>query len=149
MAKIRLTKEFQFEMAHALWNYDGACKNIHGHTYKLFVTILGEPINDSQNPKNGMVMDFGNLKKIVKENIYDTHDHFVAVNGNTPHAKIKFEDFNITNVQRKNYQPTCENMVIEFVEIIKSKLPKNIELMKIKLYETQNSSAEWNIEDNR
>lgn len=148
MSKIRLTKEFQFEMAHALWNYDGKCKNIHGHTYILYVTIIGEPINDPQNYKNGMVMDFGDLKKIVKEQIFDTHDHFVAVNGNSPHAEIKFEDYKIVNVQRKNYQPTCENMVMEFVDIIKKYLPKNVDLYSVKLHETQTSAAEWCKTDN-
>lgn len=148
MPKIRITKEFQFEMAHALWNYDGKCKNVHGHTYILYVTVLGEPINNDNNPKNGMVMDFGDLKKIIKEEIFDKHDHFVTVNGNSPHAKINFEQFNIEQVQRKNYQPTCENMVIEFVEVIKSNLPKNIELVMLRLYETQTSFSEWRAEDN-
>lgn len=148
MPKIRITKEFQFEMAHALWNYDGKCKNVHGHTYILYVTVLGEPINDDNNSKNGMVMDFGDLKKIIKEEIFDKHDHFVTVNGNSPHAKINFEQFNVEQVQRKNYQPTCENMVIEFVEVIKSNLPKNIELVMLRLYETQTSFAEWRAEDN-
>ncbi len=148
MTKIRLTKEFQFEMAHALWNYDGKCKNIHGHTYILYVTVIGEPINDSVNPKNGMVMDFGDLKKIIKENILDTHDHYVAINKNSPHNDIKFENYNIEQIQRKNYQPTCENMVIEFAEIIKSKLPDNIKLHSVRLFETQTSSAEWNADDN-
>jgi len=148
MPKIRLTKEFQFDMAHALWNYDGKCKNIHGHTYKLFVTVIGEPINDENNPKNGMVMDFGDLKKIVKKYIYDTHDHHIAVNANSPHSEIKFENFNIELVQRKNYQPTCELMVIEFVEIIKKYLPDSVKLYSLKLYETPTSFAEWFAEDN-
>ncbi|MBN2662060.1 MAG: 6-carboxytetrahydropterin synthase [Bacteroidales bacterium] len=148
MPKIRITKEFQFEMAHALWNYDGKCKNVHGHTYILYVTVLGEPINDNLNPKNGMVMDFGDLKKIIREEIFDKHDHFVTVNGNSPHAKINFEQYNVEQVQRKNYQPTCENMVIDFVEVIKSNLPKNIELVMLRLYETQTSFAEWRAEDN-
>ncbi|MBP7509547.1 MAG: 6-carboxytetrahydropterin synthase, partial [Prolixibacteraceae bacterium] len=47
MAKIRVTKYYDFEMAHALWNYDGLCKNIHGHSYKLHITVIGEPIDDS------------------------------------------------------------------------------------------------------
>lgn len=148
MAKIRLTKEFQFEMAHALWGYDGKCKNIHGHTYKLFVTIIGEPISDPKNPKNGMVIDFGDLKHIVKEYIFDKHDHYVVVNGNSPHANIKFEDYSIENVHRKNYQPTCENMVIEFVDILKKHLPEYVELYCVKLYETQTSFAEWCKADN-
>lgn len=51
MANIRVTKEFNFEIAHALWNYDGPCANIHGHSYRMFVTVIGEPINDNNNPK--------------------------------------------------------------------------------------------------
>lgn len=149
MPKIKITKEFQFEMAHALWNYDGKCKNIHGHTYILYVTVIGEPINNPQNPKNGMVMDFGELKRIIKEKIFNTHDHYVCINNNSPHSKIDFEKYNIVNVQRKNFQPTCENMVIEFVNILKKYLPKKITLYSVKLYETQTSSAEWCITDNQ
>lgn len=148
MSKVRITKEFQFEMAHALWKYDGKCKNIHGHTYILYVTIIGEPLNDPENPKNGMVMDFGDLKQIVKEHIFDTHDHFISINGNSPHAKLEFQKYNINNVQYKTYQPTCENMVIEFAEIIKSHLPSNVKLHNVRLYETQTSYSEWFAEDN-
>ncbi len=149
MAKIRITKQFQFEMAHALWNYDGKCKNIHGHTYILYVTVIGEPIDDPKNPKNGMVMDFGVLKEIVNKHIIDTHDHFVAVNGNTPHSKINFKEYGIDNIQLKNYQPTCENMVLEFVEILQKHLPEYVQLYSVKLYETQTSFAEWVIDDNK
>ena len=66
MRKVRVTKEFHFETAHALWNYDGACKNIHGHSYRLFVTILGEPLEVEDDPKFGMVMDFQGLEKNCK-----------------------------------------------------------------------------------
>ena len=148
MQKIRITKEFQFEMAHALWNYDGKCKNIHGHTYILYVTIIGVPEKDKNSPKNGMVMDFGDLKKIVMENIVDKHDHYVAINANTPHSDIDFEKFGIDLVQRKNYQPTCELMVLEFADIIKQNLPENIKLFSLKLHETQKSFAEWYASDN-
>ncbi len=64
MSKIRITKEFHFEMAHTLLGYDGPCRNIHGHSYELKVTLLGVPIDDPKNPKLGMVMDFGDLKKL-------------------------------------------------------------------------------------
>ena len=63
---IRVTKEFSFEMAHALWNYDGPCRNVHGHSYRLFVTLYGKPLEEQDNPKNGMVIDFSDLKRIVK-----------------------------------------------------------------------------------
>jgi len=69
MPKVRVTKEFRFEMAHALWNYDGKCANIHGHSYILQVTVIGEPISDENSPKYGMLIDFGDLKKIVNDAI--------------------------------------------------------------------------------
>ena len=145
---IRITKEFHFEMAHALWNYDGKCKNIHGHSYKLFVTIIGKPINNVNNPKNGMVMDFGELKKIVNENIIETHDHALVLNGNSPHKNIFKNDVVFELLQLKNEQPTCENMVIEFAEILKTKLPKSVKLFSVRLYETATSFAEWFADDN-
>ena len=76
---IRVTKEFAFEMAHVLWNYDGPCRNVHGHSYRLFVTLSGTPVNDPENPKNGMVIDFTDLKRIVKKEIVNVFDHAVVV----------------------------------------------------------------------
>ncbi len=140
---ITITKEFTFEMAHALWNYDGKCKNIHGHTYKLIVTVQGEIITDKNSPKLGMVMDFGELKRIVKENIIDTHDHYLVLNGKSPHKDLNFSNYNIELVQYKDYQPTCENLLMEFVDILKRNLPENIRLVKLRLYETPTSYAEW------
>jgi len=107
MNKVRVTKEFNFEIAHALWNYDGPCKNIHGHSYKLFVTIIGAPINDERDPKNGMVIDFGDLKQIVKQEIVDELDHAVILNSKAI-ANIPKEISQM--FERRlilNYQPTC------------------------------------------
>ena len=64
---IRITKKFDFETGHALYGYDGKCKNIHGHSYKLFVTVQGTPITDTSHVKYGMVIDFTDLKKIVND----------------------------------------------------------------------------------
>lgn len=75
MTKIRLTKEFSFEAAHLLEGYDGACREIHGHSYRLFVTVRGVPVCDGRNPKLGMVMDFGQLKRIVGEEVVQRLDH--------------------------------------------------------------------------
>jgi len=147
--KIRLTKEFNFEMAHALWNYDGKCKNIHGHSYKLIVTIIGYPINDETNTKNGMVIDFGIIKQIVKSKIIDNHDHALAVDKNTPLATIFNHNLNFDLKQLKNYQPTAENMIIEFAEILTKELPENVKLHSLKLYETATSCAEWFADDNK
>lgn len=148
MAKIRLTKEFRFEASHALWQYDGLCKNLHGHSYILRVTIKGEPITDHSDPKLGMVMDFGDLKKIVKEEIVDKLDHSVVLNDKAPSQGFAAVPDMFDRIHLLPYQPTCENMVVDFAELIKARLPKRVELHAIKLYETATSFAEWFAEDN-
>ena len=146
---IRITKIFTFETAHVLYNYDGKCKNMHGHSYKLFVTVKGTPINDINDVKNGMVVDFGDIKKIVKEEIVDVWDHAVLLNALTPHKELG-EDLAQKGhkVIECNYQPTCENMLYEISEKIKNKLPSHVQLAYLKLHETENSYGEWLAEEN-
>ena len=79
MAVIRLTKEFSFEMAHTLDGYDGPCREIHGHSYRLFVTVKGRPKDDPSDSKCGMVIDFGDLKRIVAEQIVGRYDHALVM----------------------------------------------------------------------
>jgi 6-pyruvoyltetrahydropterin/6-carboxytetrahydropterin synthase len=115
MSKIRITKQFNFETGHALFGYDGKCKNVHGHSYKLSVTVIGTPITDPSHVKLGMVIDFGDLKKIVKEEIVDVFDHATVFNQNTPHIELAKElQDRGHHVILVDYQPTSENMVIDF-----------------------------------
>lgn len=146
---IRLTKEFSFESAHALWGYDGKCREIHGHSYRLFVTIKGEPISDEQNPKLGMVMDFGELKSIVAREITDRLDHsFVMRRTEQAEALAEAMGSQFTNVVLVDYQPTCENMLIDFAARLKAALPKGITLHSLHLHETATSYAEWYCDEN-
>ena len=149
MSKIRITKQFSFETGHALYGYDGKCKNVHGHSYKLSVTVIGTPITDSNNVKFGMVIDFSDLKKIVREEIVDVFDHATVFNKNTPHVELAEELKNRGHhVILVNYQPTSENMVIDFAQRIKNRLPEGITLFSLKLQETDSSFAEWFASDN-
>lgn len=149
MSKIRITKQFTFETGHALYGYDGKCKNVHGHSYKLSVTVIGTPITDRENVKFGMVIDFSDLKKIVKEEIVDQFDHATVFNKTTPHVELANElKTRGHHVILVDYQPTSENMVIDFAERIKNRLPKNISLFSLKLQETESSFAEWYASDN-
>ena len=147
MPRIRVTKILEFDTAHALHNYDGLCSNIHGHTYKLHVTVIGEPIADTNSPKYGMVVDFGVLKNKIKENLVDKFDHSLIVsrdesgnftNGNPIFRRIHVVDF----------QPTAENIVAHFADLIKPLLPDGVELFSLRLYETSTSFAEWYASDN-
>lgn len=149
MSNIRITKQFSFETGHALYGYDGKCKNVHGHSYNLYVTVIGKPIVDNTNVKFGMVIDFGDLKKIVKAEIVDVFDHATVFNKNTPHLDLAMELKNRDhNVILVDYQPTSEMMVIDFAEKIKKHLPSNIKLHSLKLQETATSYAEWFASDN-
>lgn len=149
MSTIRITKRFSFEAGHALYGYDGKCKNLHGHSYKLSVTVIGAPITDKTNPKFGMVIDFTDLKRIVIEEIIDKFDHSTIFNKNTPHIKLaktlRDEGHNVLLV---DYQPTTECMITDFAKKITERLPNNIKLSSLKLQETESSYAEWVSTDN-
>ena len=146
MAKIRITKEFKFEMAHALHGYDGLCSNIHGHSYRLWVTVRGDVKKEPANTKDGMVIDFMDLKDIVKPTIIKKYDHSLVLNANSPHTNLDLSAFD--KVYYLPYQPTSENLVTDFANSIISRLPENMELLKVILSETVSSFAEWNKEDN-
>lgn len=149
MAKIRLTKEFSFEAAHALENYEGACRQIHGHSYRLFVTVIGEPIKDKSSSSFGMVIDFGDLKRIVNEQIIERLDHaLVFRESELSQGVVESIGAIYSNIHLTDYQPTCENMLADFAARISSQLPQRVKLHSLKLHETATSFAEWYAEDN-
>lgn len=149
MTKIRLTKEFSFEAAHALDGYDGACREMHGHSYRLFVTVKGSPLDDASHPKFGMVMDFGMLKRLVNEQIVSRLDHSLILRDSPAnralytHLRERFSHIHLVD-----YQPTCENMLCDFAERIRGGLPAGVSLHSMRLHETATSFAEWFAEDN-
>ena len=146
MAKLRITKEFRFEGAHALMNYNGKCKNIHGHSYILYVTVVGEAKTDPNGPDNGMVIDFKLLKDIVNKNVIDKFDHALVLEEGTPLSNELSTEY--TNVYLTNFRPTTENLICFFAQAIKENLPQGINLYSLKLHETASSYIEWFAEDN-
>ena len=146
--KVRVTKQFKFETGHAIYGYDGLCKNVHGHSFKLDVTIIGQPIKDPDHVKNGMVIDFGDLKTIVNQEIVDPFDHATVLNVNSPHKEIADEmESRGHKILRVSYQPTCEMMIIDFALKLKAKLPNHLKLYSLKLRETETAFAEWYADD--
>lgn len=145
---IRITKEFKFEMAHALPGYNGLCKNIHGHSYELLVTVAGTPISDVNNPKNGMVMDFGDLKNIVRKTVVDIYDHSLVLRSDVSPLLVKELKQSQDRIILLDYQPTSELMIADFAQKIKAELPEHIELKYLLLRETVTSYAEWYAEEN-
>lgn len=149
MSVIRLTKEFSFEMSHVLEGYDGLCREIHGHSYRFFVTVKGTPSTDPADPKLGMVMDFGLLKNTVNELIVDRYDHSLMIR-ETPANKTLIETLrsHYSRIWTVPYQPTCENLISHFAEALIPALPPTVELVCLRLHETATSFAEWFASDN-
>jgi 6-pyruvoyltetrahydropterin/6-carboxytetrahydropterin synthase len=148
MTKIRITKAYKFDMAHALPGHDGLCKNIHGHSYELLVTLIGEPITEPGSPKLGMVIDFKDLKFIIKGLIVDELDHALILRDDSPETLLTEMHKNFDRIVLVDFQPTSENMIIDFSERIKKALPANVKLHHLKLWETVTSYTEWFAEDN-
>lgn len=146
MSVIRITKEFEFEMAHALLGYDGPCKNIHGHSYKLKVSVKGKVKQNTSDSDEGMVVDFSIIKDIVKRLIVNDYDHSLVLNDKMDIDAQQFQFMN--KLILLPFQPTCENLLIHYAGLIKQELPDNLELTYLLLRETPSSYAEWFAEDN-
>jgi 6-pyruvoyltetrahydropterin/6-carboxytetrahydropterin synthase len=143
MPVVRISKEFNFDMAHALLGYDGLCKNIHGHSYTLVVTVTGVPVSDAHSPKVGMLIDFKDLKTIIKEHIIDIYDHSLVLNRETHQDVIGILQKHYDKIVLLDYQPTTENMISDMAIQIGSLLPSNLKLFSLRLRETPTSYAEW------
>jgi 6-pyruvoyltetrahydropterin/6-carboxytetrahydropterin synthase len=130
-------------MAHALRNYDGLCRNIHGHSYKMDITLAGQPLHDETSPKNGMVMDFGDLKRLVNEEIISLLDHALVLNAKTDNQLIEVLKQNYEKIVTVEFQPTTENLLNFIAEKIKKRLPETVKLCRIRLRETDTSYADW------
>lgn len=112
---ITITKVFEFEAAHWLPKHEGLCRKVHGHSYKLEVEVTKE-ISES----SGMIMDFADLKKVVREVIIDKYDHQM-LNDSFPN-------------------PTAEKMVLSFAEDLREEVEG---IVRVRLWETSTSYAEW------
>jgi 6-pyruvoyltetrahydropterin/6-carboxytetrahydropterin synthase len=138
---LKLTKIFHFETAHAIHGYEGACKNIHGHSYELHVTVTADTFSDDFIQAPGFVIDFKEIKKVVKEQVIVNLDHklllskqFITENKYTSQQE---------NIMVWEIEPTAENLLLYIKKILTSSLPAFVQLSYLKLYETKDSYAEW------
>ena len=130
-------------MAHALRNYDGLCRNIHGHSYKMDITLAGQPLHDESSPKNGMVMDFGDLKRLVNEEVISLLDHALVLNAKTDAQLVEVLKQNYEKIVIVDFQPTTENLLNFIAGKIQTRLPDDAKLTCVRLRETDTSYAEW------
>lgn len=141
---LTVTKEFTFDCAHMLSGHRGLCKNVHGHTYKMHVTVAR---TDDDTDYEGLVIDFKDLKKLVNDEIINRFDHsFIAwVDGNKAEQTIAHVlDKLGMRIVYVNYRPTAENMAKNFFKHLNSILNRGpYEVISIKVWETPTSYAEY------
>ena len=124
---MRICKIVEFEAAHKLPHHGGKCNRVHGHTYKLEVTVEGGIISNNTFTK-GMVMDFGDLKNLIQGNILEYIDH--------------------TYLNDAMENPTAENLIDYIWSILENDIPnfcRSARLHKLRLWETSNSYVEMSI----
>lgn len=138
---LSVTKIFRFETAHAIHGYNGHCKNIHGHSYVLHVTVSHAEEGGSYLPSPGFIYDFKELKQLVNKAVISRFDHQLILS----EAYIRDHDttMHFENLTVWKMEPTAENILLYIRDELGKELPKNIVLYRLKLYETNDSYAEW------
>lgn len=137
---LRISRSFQFDAAHALKDYNGPCRNIHGHRYRLEVTIRQVSTTNEASEYDGILMDFKQLKKIVHACIIDPLDHALILS--KPYAEQIRKAYDGIIYEMED-EPTAENMIHHFLEQLQAQMPSGIVVSKIRLHETENCFAEW------
>ncbi len=142
---LSLTKIFHFEMAHAIYGYPGACKNIHGHSYELYVSVASVDIPETYIPAPGFVIDFKEIKKLVNAAVIDKVDHKLLLSQAylREHSSFLLQE----NLVTWPAEPTAENLLLFIKQTLAEKLPAALKLVGLKLYETKDSYAEWTNEN--
>ena len=138
---LKITKIFHVEMAHAIHGYSGACKNIHGHSYELHITVAGTKKEEDYIPDPGFLFNFKELKKIVSSTVIEAFDHKLILSVNF--LKKSPATHSQENLVVWEHEPTAENLLIHIRNMLKENLPEGITLASLKLYETKDSYAEW------
>ena len=132
-----MTTHASFDSAHFLSGYEGKCRNLHGHRWKLEVTVSSEQLV-REGQIRGMIVDFGELKKDVK-NLADEFDHCLIIEKGTLKEKtmevLTEEEFKIIQV---DFRPTAENFARYFYERMQK---AGYKVSLVKVYETPNNMA--------
>jgi 6-pyruvoyltetrahydropterin/6-carboxytetrahydropterin synthase len=138
---IQVTKIFRFEMAHAIHGYPGHCRNIHGHSYVLHVTVAPQHSNDEYLPSPGFIIDFKELKHLVNTSVIQLLDHRLILSDDfiRQHNSLN----SLENLTIWKMEPTAENILLFIRNTLQNKLPQHVVLHKLKIYETSDSYAEW------
>ncbi|OZN25482.1 6-carboxytetrahydropterin synthase QueD [Actinobacillus seminis] len=135
----KVSKEFSFDMAHILDGHDGKCQNLHGHTYKLQVEVSGDLVPDGA--KKGMVVDFTDVKTVVKEAILDPMDH-AFIYDTTSERECKIAAL-LNELNSKTFGIPVRTTAEEMARFMFNRLKGKLSISAIRLWETPTSFCEY------
>ena len=139
ISRYSLTCEMFFDAAHRLSNYEGKCKRIHGHTYKVIVEISANSLNDW-----GAIMDFGDLKKMMNTYIDEVYDHKLLLFDKDPVNEQISETLPTDGgVYWMTANPTAENIAADIYASLKAIIKDDTYLEKVTVYETPTNAASY------
>lgn len=141
---LQLTKIFRFETAHAIHGYQGPCRNVHGHSYELHVTVRAkQPLaaDGEYLPKPGFLLDFRELKNLVNKEVVDYFDHrlFLSEDFIQAHPELR----GLENLEVWPFEPSAENILLFILNKLQKVMPEGIFIHTMRIYETKTSYAEW------
>jgi 6-pyruvoyltetrahydropterin/6-carboxytetrahydropterin synthase len=146
MSEFQITRRLEFDAGHRIPNHDGQCRHLHGHRYRIEVTLSGKLVQTAGSPDEGMMMDFGLIKNIMQEHIVTPWDHsfFVAKSDQLLIDFLNSIPGHKTTIL--NSIPTAENLAKAAFDILQPKLSEaydgRIRLKQLRLYETPNCWAD-------
>ena len=134
---LTVTKSVKFDAAHVLTNHQGLCKNLHGHTYRVDVSVA-QPDDDARD----MVIDFKDLKRIANEVVCARFDHaFIYSTASTGEREIAaVVEKNGMRTVAIPFRSTAENLAKLFFGELRAHVPG---LVAVKVWETADSAAEY------
>lgn len=140
---MKVTKEVTFDSAHMLSNYSGKCQNLHGHTYKLQVTVEGPTVTEGN--EKGMVTDFNNLKRVI-DSVTECFDHAIIfsddhLRGEAENALLEWaQTYDMSYIILPDAKSTSEYIALYIKAQIESAYPTK--RISVKVWETPTSFAE-------
>lgn len=147
-----VTKKIEIDMGHRVPNHKSKCRSIHGHRYFIEVGVNDKIITEKGKSDEGMVIDFGDLKVIMLEEISDVYDHSFIMSDEdefVPIFKELKKKYN-QNIHFVNFIPTAENLAMFWYRLIETKLLNvDINIKYLKVWETPTSTAVYTSDDNK
>lgn len=140
----KIKNKIEFDAAHYLSGYDGKCANIHGHRYKLIVTICSKNLQ-SEGHSRGMVEDFSRIKEVLRE-VETFFDHKLLIEDNDDGRRASDALKSLPNgfdVVMMPFRPTCEEMSRYIFNMLRG---KGLNVSEVELFETPNNSCVYSVD---